>query len=52
MSEELIRFLGSISVPSSGNNLLQVLKDIGVEKSADLELLEESDLQESGRSTV
>ena len=48
MSDKLIRFLDSIPIPCRGNNLLQVLNDLGVKNSADLRLLKESDLKNSG----
>ena len=48
MSEELVRFLKSASIPTEGNNLLTTLENLGVENLDDLEFLEGGDLEDSG----
>ena len=48
MSEELVRFLKSASIPTEGNNLLTTLENLGVENLDDLEFLEAGDLEDSG----
>ena len=48
MSEEIVRFLKSASIPTEGNDLLSTLENVGVENLDDLEFLEGGDLEDSG----
>ena len=46
---EVTRFLDSVPVPTEGNSLLNILEDLCVETPADLHLVREKDLKDSGR---
>ena len=50
--EELVKFLKTSSIPTEGNNLLTTLKNLGVQKLDDLELLKEKDFKESGACII